>query len=68
MSEIKEIVNVKSKKWWIDYSQGLVIAAIIVIFISIMTSNTRDLGIGIWSVCYIFNNRPRSLYSKIWVF
>ena len=45
-TQLKQTVNVTSKRWWIRYSQGFIITAIIVIFLSAMTGNMRDIGIG----------------------
>ena len=46
-TQLKQTVNVTSKRWWIQYSQGFVITAIVVIFLSAMTGNMRDIGIGV---------------------
>lgn len=45
-TQLKQTVNVTSKRWWIQYSQGFIITAIVVIFLSAMTGNIRDIGIG----------------------
>lgn len=44
---IARAVNVTSKKWWIDYSQTIVMAAIAVIIISLFTDSKTNLYIGI---------------------
>jgi len=46
-TQLKQTVNVTSKRWWIQYSQGFIITAIVVIFLSAMTGNMRDIGIGV---------------------
>ena len=45
-TQLKQTVNVTSKRWWIQYAQGFIITAIVVIFLSAMTGNIRDIGIG----------------------
>lgn len=45
-TQLKQTVNVTSKRWWIQYSQWFIITAIIVIFLSALTGNIRDIGIG----------------------